>query len=73
MHTLCILNEATVKSQTTYEDLHILKSVVSLGLFIMFLPSHKLMKIEVLRPVSWRNTTKHVTCNSVDEQRDTEN
>jgi hypothetical protein len=28
VHVLCSLNEATVKRQTTYEDLHMLKSVV---------------------------------------------
>jgi hypothetical protein len=28
MNALCSLNEATVKRQTTYEDLHMLKSVV---------------------------------------------
>jgi hypothetical protein len=41
-------------------------------LYILWI-THKLMKIEVLRPVSWRNTTKHVNCDSVDEQRDSEN
>ncbi len=28
VHALCSLNEATVKSQTTFEDLHMIKSVV---------------------------------------------
>ena len=32
----------------------------------------KLLKLEVLSPVNWRNTTRHVTCDSVEEQRDTE-
>ncbi len=37
VHALCSLNEATVKSQTTYEDLHMLKSVVRPQDFMLIL------------------------------------
>jgi hypothetical protein len=65
VHVLCSLNDSTAKSQTTYEDLHMLKSVVRPQDWMLSLDVERVFFRVPIHPKHRKFFSSHLACRSL--------